>query len=304
MDESARRALESAFDSVSTVRELHDVPPHAVFEVVVDGDRAVYKYDVGPTGSAGVEGRVQALVHARTSVPVPRVLTHGPDHYVAAWHPNAPAPDASPSADRTWARAAGRALATLHAETAQVVDGYGAFEPAVEGVRTAGHDTWRDAALAYATRHRRAVARYGYGDVVDEAIASLEAHPDAFADAGEPVCCHGWATPDHVAVEDDAVACVVDFEHAIAAPAAFDYWRTAHPTFDDDDGRERAFRDGYRSVRDLPPNLDEREPLYALLNAVYYFESLYVQDQYERHETARRARGLSAHVHDLQDSLD
>lgn len=303
MQQSARRALESAFDSVRIVRELHDVPPHAVFEVVVDGKRAIYKHDVGPTGSAGVEGRVQALVHAETSVPVPRVLTHGPDHYVAAWHPNAPAPGASTTADRAWARAAGRALATLHDETASVVEGYGAFEPADDGVRTAGHETWRDAALAYATRHRRAVARYGYGDVVDEAIASLEAHPDAFADAGESVCCHGWATPEHVAVADDAVACVVDFEHAIVAPAAFDYWRTAHPTFDDD-ARERAFRDGYRSVRDLPPKLDEREPLYALLNAVYYFESLHVQDQHDRHETARRARGLTAHVHELLDFLD
>jgi hypothetical protein len=55
-------------------------------------------------------------------------------------------------------------------------------------------------------------------------------HPDAFADADEPVCCHDLATPEHVAVADDTVACVVDFEHAIAAPAAFDYWRTVHPT--------------------------------------------------------------------------
>jgi hypothetical protein len=303
MQASARRALDGAFDSVSIVRQLHDVPPHAVFEVVVDGERAVYKYDVAPTGSAGVEGRVQALVHAQTPVPAPRVLALGPDHYVAAWHPDAPAPDASTTAGPTWARAAGRALATLHDDTASLVDGYGAFEPDDDGVRTAGHETWVDAAIAYATRHRRAVAEYGHGDTVDEVIEYLRAHPEAFADAGEPVCCHGWATPEHVAVEDDTVACVVDFEHAIAAPAAFDYWRTVHPTFDDDAPR-RAFRDGYRSVRDLPPALDEREPLYALLNAVYYFESLHVQAQHDRHETARRARGLTAHVHDLLDSLD
>jgi Ser/Thr protein kinase RdoA (MazF antagonist) len=303
MQQSARRALESAFDSVRIVRELHDVPPHAVFEVEVDGERAVYKYDVGPTGSAGVEGRVQALVHAETSVPVPRVLAHGADHYVAAWHPSAPAPNASTTAGRTWARAAGRALATLHDETASVVDGYGAFEPTADGVHSAGHETWSDAVLAYAARHRRAIAEYGYGSVVDDVLEYLHAHPKAFTDAGEAVCCHGWATPEHVAVENDAVACVVDFEHAIAAPPAFDYWRTVHPTFDDDAG-ERAFRDGYRSVRDLPPALDEREPLYALLNAVYYFESLHVQDQHDRHETARRARGLTAHVHDLLDSFD
>jgi len=304
MQSSPRRALEGAFDSVSIVRQLHDVPPHAVYEVVVDGDRAVFKHDVAPTGSAGVEGRVQALVHAESSVPVPRVLAVGADHYVAAWHPDAPAPDASTTAGPAWARAAGRGLAALHEDTASVLDGYGAFEASGEGVRTAGRSSWHDAALAYATRHRRAVARYGYGDVIDEAIAYLEAHPEAFADAGEPVCCHGWPTPEHVAVVDDAVACVVDFEHAIAAPAAFDYWRTAHPTFDGESPASRAFRDGYRSVRELPPSLDERELLYALLNAIYYLESLHVQDHHDRHETARRARALTAHVHDLLDALD
>lgn len=304
MTDHARRALEGTYDSVRIVRQLHAVPPHEVYEVVVDGDRAVYKGNVGPTGTAGVEGRVQAFVDATTTVPVPTVMHVGDDHFVAAYDERAPDPAAEPEPTVGWARAAGRALATLHVETAPHLDAYGCFEPDGEGVQPAGFDDWHAAARSYLQTHGEVAADHGHGAVVDDVVAALDRRPDAFDGATTPVCCHGWASPEHVAVDGDRVACVVDFEHAIAAPAEYDYWRTIHATFDDHDPARDAFRDGYASVNALPDDLEAREPLYALLNLVYYFESLYVQAQHGPEETQRRAQELAAATRRVLDSLD
>jgi hypothetical protein len=299
-----RDRLESASDPHRIVRQLRDVPPHEVYEVRVDGRRAVYKRDTGPTGSAGVEGRVTAFVGRETSVPVPEVLSVGDDHYVAAWHPDAPEPDAARVADETWARTAGRTLATLHAETESHLGAFGPFRPrdgpdpvTEDGApHVDGTEDWGEAALAEVRRRRPVLARYGHGDVADAVVDLLRDRADAFAGAGPPVCCHGWATPEHVAAADGRVACVVDFEHAVAAPAGFDYWRTVLPTFSGDDTSSTAFREGYESVRSLPSGSDRRAPFYALLNEVYYVESLHVQDQHGPRETTERAARLRENI--------
>jgi len=291
--ETIHDRLEAAFVRYSVERQLNDVPPHEVYEVTVDGERAVCKVDTGPTGSAEVEGRVTAFVGERTSVPVPDILHVGEEHYVAAWHPAAPAPDDPTGAGETWASAAGRGLATLHEETEELFERYGRFEPHDGGVVPAGDRDWHAGALEYVERHRPVLETYGHADVADTVQGFLQERPDAFAGAGGPVCCHGWATPEHVAVRDGEVTCMVDFEHAIAAPGEFDYWRTSLPAFGPDTGAAgRSFRDGYESVRPLPANHSRRRPLYVLLNLVYYFESLYVQNQHGPAETAERAEGL------------
>lgn len=301
MHDTVDTRLDAAFSSHSLRRRLHDVPPHEVYEVSVEGRRAVYKGDAGPTGSAGIEGRVIAFVGERTSVPVPEILAVGDDYYVAAWHADAPDPDEEHTVSESWASAAGRGLATLHRETAPVIDEYGRFEPKGEGLTVLGHDWWHDAAIDYTRRYRSTLAQYGHGEVADVVVDYLEEHPDVFDGAGDPVCCHGWSTPEHVTVADGEVACMVDFEHAIAAPGEFDVWRTCLPVFDRDTDAWRAFREGYEAVRPLREGFDRRKPLYVLLNLVYYVESLYVQDQYDEQETAVRAERLRA---DLEATLD
>lgn len=292
----AHHALATRFDSYSIRRQLHDVPPHEVFEVTVDGRRAVFKRDTGPTGTAGVEGRVTAFVGDETSVPVPEILAAGDDWYLAAWHPDAPEPDVGGDPDESWARAAGRGLATLHAETAEHVDSFGRFRPGGngDGVRVEGGDDWREAAMAYVRRRRPVLDDHGHADVADAVLEYLREHPGALSGASDPVCCHGWWTPEHVPVADREVACVVDFEHALAAPAEYDYWRTVVPTFDggtalDDGAALDTFREGYESVRALPDGVDARRPLYLALLGVYYVESLYVQDQHDQAATEQRA---------------
>ncbi len=214
MSEDIHDALDAQFDEHGIVRQLHDVPPHEVWEVCVDGRRAVCKRDTGPTGKATVEGRVTAFVGEETTVPVPEVLAVGDDYYVAGWHPNAPEPDASGGdgdgtprdPDETWGRTAGRSLATLHAETAEHTDAFGQFVAAGDGVRVDGADDWHAAVLAYVRRRRPVLADYGHGDVADAVLDYLAEHPEAFSGAGDAVCCHGWWTSEHVGVRDDEVA--------------------------------------------------------------------------------------------------
>jgi fructosamine-3-kinase len=296
--------LDAQFDSHSVVDQLHDVPPHEVYEVTVDGDRAVFKLDTGPTGSAGMEGRVTAFVGERTTTLVPRVLDCGTDYYVAAWHPDAPELEGDFDPDERWATAAGRGLAHLHEETADHLDGYGQFQPPDSeydhgSIATTGHDEWHAAAIEFVRHYRPTLERYGHADIADDVIEFLQDHPDAFAGAGEAVCCHGWATPEHVAVRDGEVACLVDFEHAIAAPGEFDYWRTVMPAFGPEEPLRQSFREGYESVRSLPDEFAERQPFYALLNLVYFFESLYVQDQHDPEETTERAEQFRQTVTEL-----
>lgn len=285
-------ALASAFDTHRIVHQLHDVPPHEVYEIYVNGQHAIYKGDTGPTGNAATEGSVIAFIGSQTSVAVPRILQIGDAHYVAAWHPDAPPSDKRRDIDETWASVAGRGIAILHDETDRLIDTYGQFRPQGD-IGITGADDWHTAALAYVRRHRSVPDQHGYGDIVNAVIEFLNDHPDLFEGAGSPVCCHGWATPEHVSVTDDRVSCMVDFEHAIAAPGEFDYWRTVLPTFSHDTtDLEQAFREGYESVRSFQAGFERRKPFYVLLNLIYYFESLYVQDQHGPEETAKRADGI------------
>lgn len=302
MESNLAKKLDAKFDSFTVVRQLHDVPPHEVYEVTVNGQHAIYKGNTGPTGTARKEGRVMACLGERTSIPVPETVLVADEFYVAKWHDDAPSPKTEYHADEEWARAAGRGLARLHDETAPVIDSYGSFRP--DGsLKTCGYDEWNAAAIEYVRDRRPVLARYGHADMADRVIEYLEAHPEAFAGAGRPVCCHGWATPEHVSVGDGDVACMIDFEHAIAAPGEYDYWRTVFPAFGTKENTaHNAFRESYESVRSLPDEFERRRPIYGLLNSVYYFESLYVQNQHGPEETAEQAERLRSRLIELLDT--
>lgn len=298
-------ALASLSSDYTVGDQLHAVPPHEVYEVTVDDQRAVLKRSVGPTGSAGIEGRVMDFVASATTLPVPAVLATGGDWFVAAYHRDAPPPTVEGPPDTDWAKTAGRTLGRLHEETAPHVDEYGPFVVDDNELVVDGHDDFSEEAIAYVQRHRPVLERYGHGDIADAILAVVEERPAAFADVDGPVCCHGWMTPEHLSIVDGEPRCLLDFEHAIAAPPLFDYWRAVVPTFGPGDPgvRQQAFRRGYEAVRELPADMDERWPYFQLLQLTYYFESLYVQDQHDADETERRAKGMCDLVHEVIESL-
>lgn len=306
MNSTVEDRIESHFDRYEIVRQLHGVPPHEVYEISIEDRRAIYKGDTGPTGRAGIEGRIISFVGDRTSVPVPEILCIGTDYYIAAWHPDAPHPQETYQTDSEWAAAAGRGLATLHEETATEIDSYGQFVVQDDRLTVSGYDDWHAAAIEYVQKYRPTLGQYGHADMADAVIEFFANRPDVFAGCGGAVCCHGWATPEHVAVADGQVVCMVDFEHALAAPGEFDYWRTLVPTFgpaETNDARKK-FRAGYESIRPLQDEFDRRRPLYGLLNGIYFFESLYVQDQHSPEEEAERAAAYRERIYDTIDSLE
>lgn len=285
--------------------ELHTVPPHAVYEGKYNDHRAVLKVDTDPTGRAGIEGAVMALVNESTDLPVPRVLERGEEYYIAEWHPEARPPEDGQEPDADWAEPTGRALARLHRESSSAVDGFGLFHLDGETVTVDSHETFHEAALAYLSAKRPIIETFGHEDMVDTAEQALHRHPDAFEGAGPPAICHGWATPEHVTISDGSVACILDFEHAIVAPGEFDIWRTAIPAFANrDDEALDAFLEGYESVRPLPPGVSSRKPAFVLLNQIYYFESLYGQNHHGPKETADRATWLRDAIEDTVEALE
>jgi Ser/Thr protein kinase RdoA (MazF antagonist) len=280
-------ALRERYDRVAVVEQVHDVPPNEVHLVEVDGRRAVLKRSTGPRGDAAVEGRAQRLAAHESSLSVPSVPWVGANAFLADYDPDAPDEGARPSP--TWCRVSGRALARLHSIT---FDRHGPFrvdgdagDPTAALRVDPSTETWTDALLALLDEFRRSVAGTEYTATVDEVAALVRERPERFTPTGgacEPVLVHGWFSPEHVAVRDDTVCSVVDFEHAMAGAAEYDLWRLAIPTFGLGTEREdraawERFREAYESVRPLPTGVDARADALRLVVAVSYLDSLAVQ---------------------------
>lgn len=290
MRHEIRRTLARYADEREIVRELHDVPPYRVYEVRLDGRRAVLKVDDHPRGHAADEGRVHEYVARHTAATVPDVLAVGADHYVTARDDDVAASDGT--VDAAWAETAGGWLATLHADTAGAFDGFGRPFDDGDSLALESHATWLDAVRARVARHRSFLESVGYADVADAVDRFLERHPGVLDGAGRPVLGHGDVHPEHVVPTADGRAVAIDFEHALVAPAEYDYWRTAMPYLeapaDVDDAVARAFRNGYEAVRPLPEGLERRKPVYRAVNLVAFLESLHLQRTVGPTERARR----------------
>ncbi|WP_267641527.1 phosphotransferase family protein [Haloarchaeobius amylolyticus] len=298
-------ALAQHFDQFHVGDRLHEVPPHQTDAVTVDGQRAVCKLATGPQGDPETEARVYEFVAEATTVPVPEILAVGADHFVAAWHEDAsPGPDC----DVEKARTMGAGLATLHAETAGHFERPGHPRATADGLEVDAYATWGGTLRRHLESIREYLADHEdacqHVDVADAAIAFLREHPDALSGCGEPVLCHGNYLPDHVATRDGEVTCVVDFEHALVGPGEYDLWRTALPLLShEDDQLFAAFREGYESVRALPPGVDDRRRCYEVLISVSYLQALYLQNQHDAETTSERATWLREFVLDGLDDL-
>ncbi|MFC4450727.1 phosphotransferase family protein [Halorussus aquaticus] len=304
--DDVRDALATLTNDFEIREKLHAVPPHAVYEVAVDGTRAVCKVARGPRADPATEARVMEYVGRETGVPVPRILAAGDDWFLAEWREGLP--DEDPPADAQRARILGTGLATLHAETE------GAFEatgfPQAEDGRLAvdARDSWAETVRDQLADLREYLAAFGYAEVADEARSLLADRPDLLSGDDDPVLAHGNYLPAHVAVADGEPTCVVDWEHALVAPAEYDFWRTAMPLLGGSDGPETsdvfaAFREGYGSVRPLPTDSDRRTDCYKLVNAVSYLKALHLQRQRTGQAKARFAARASESVRDTVAAL-
>ena len=336
-DAAAVRAVLAPFDA-TVKRRLHGVPPHAVWLVAIDGSRFVCKLNTESRGRAGVEGRVMRFVDRYTSLPVPRVAWVGHEAFLTAHTSRAPMPGTTGDvswarvAGRALARFHAETAAALDGygrfTLAEAASGSGAVptDPTADGDTTTAddhtvrpetdatadqptdgiagvettetHASPREWARAYVEARRPVLERHERGDVADRVTASLRDAPAIFDRAGPAVCRHGWATPEHVAVRDDVVRCVVDFEHALAGPGEFDLWWSCGVGVETGEGRT-ALVTAYDDVRPLADGFERRRPYYRLLDAVAFYESLYVQNQHGPRETTARAERLDERVEEL-----
>lgn len=304
-------ALSIHTDRYEIVRELHRVRPHVTYEIRFRGERAVCKLETHPEAALGREAAAMRYLAEATSVPVPELLAVGDGHFVARWMDTVP--EGPPERDEARIRALGRGLATLHAETNEI--GWtGIVRPAsaVDDPTRPPVETqprWSDALLAVLDDRRRFLDGVGYGDLARDVCEWVRGNRALFDAAGDAVLCHGNFFGEHVGIDESGgLAAVVDFEHAVAAPAEWDYLRTALPVFGpgaDHGVPERVFRDAYESVRPLPAGFDRRREALTLCNELSYLRSLHLQrgDRAPTHALARRARRLSLSVRERLDAL-
>jgi len=315
-------ALTNHTDEYEIVRELHLIRPHATYEVRFKGEHAVCKVETHPEAELGREAAAMQYVTAATSVPVPELLAVGDGHLVARWHDDVP--DETPTRDEARIRALGHGLATLHAETSEI-ERTGKLQPISEVADPQippvdGDECWSDTLLTMLEDRAQYLERVGYGDLGRDVMAWVRANRDLFDAVDDTVLTHGNYFGEHVAVgnrsdgvhvgsdRDGLPATVIDFEHAIAAPAEWDYLRTVLPVFGprtEHGVPESVFREAYESVRPLPPGFDRRRDALTLCNGLSYLRSLHLQrgDQDPPHAVARHARGLAGSVRDRLHSL-
>lgn len=306
-------ALASQFEDYAVRDRLHDVPPHAVYEVLADGERAVCKVARDETADLGAEAAAIDHFESTTDLPVPSVLAASDEWFVATWLDGLPggAPRWSPD-DEPYARALGAGLARLHAATAGRFDRPGRPRLGADGLALERFDDWHALARSLVAGWRAYLDGIGWAGPADEVLALLDDRPALFEDAGSPVLCHGNFLPEHVGFADRdgrpaELTAVIDFEHAIVAPAAYDWWRTAVPLFDgpvfDADPAYAAFREGYESVRPLPPGVERGREPFLLVNLVSYLVALDVQQSGIGPDERPQAEGMANRVSDLVASL-
>jgi Ser/Thr protein kinase RdoA (MazF antagonist) len=327
MTQDVHTALASWFDRYEVRRQLHDVPPHAVYEVTVDGRRAVCKVARGETADVGAEAAAIDQVDRYTDVPVPSVLAAEEGAFAATWVDALAADDADPEADPddpADARALGRGLAHLHAATADTFSrpGFPTLGPAwgpddrpldcdgAAGLVVDDRPDWHAVARELLLDIRDYLASIGWADPADEVVALLDDHPGLFDGAGTSVLCHGNLHPEHVALCRDGtgsepepqLAALVDFEHALVAPAEYDVWRAAIPLFHETGSGATAtfpaFREGYESVRALPMGVERRRDAWWLVIFVTYLLALDVQNEGIGPDERDRAQGTAALIAD------
>lgn len=159
----------------------------------------------------------------------------------------------------------------------------------------------------------------------ERAVCKVETHPEADLGAEAAVMRYvaestSVPVPELLAVgsggdgvhsgtgSDGEVTAVIDFEHALAAPAEWDYLRTVLPVFGpgaDHDVPESVFREAYESVRPLPAGFDRRREALKLCNGLSDLRSLHLQrgDQDPPHAVGRRARAMAASLRDRLTTL-
>jgi aminoglycoside phosphotransferase (APT) family kinase protein len=269
--EDVHDALASHDDDYEVRRELPSRDSHGVYEVTLDGTRAVCKVARGEDAHVGRHALVTEHVRDRTTTPTPRVLGFGDGHAVFQWSEGvAYEAEAPRELRKRRLRNAGVTLARLHEETDS--DAHGYLRTRGERLELDSKGAWSDvlATIVEGWTDDLEGTRFEAAGVV--VLEFVRDHDDALDAADGPDLVHGDYQPENVRFDGTRVAAVLDWEFSLVGSGEFDLCRAEREFFDwhdapegdasDDEYLRRALRNGYESVRPLMPGFEARCRVY------------------------------------------
>lgn len=287
VDETTVRTLLESHTTDCEVRgEVGRNDRHAVYEVVVDGRRAVCKVAAGDgaSGPLAVETALCDALDGVAAIRTPEVL-HAEERFAAfSWLRGEPYDPGRPATDRrARLRALGRSLARLHEATAGWFDGFGTLTVDSgdgTGVRTGvtvdGPEPWGRCWERLVEDWLARLDGTPNEDLKDAVLEAVRrARDDGVFESVTPVLAHADAGPAHVRFGGEDDVGLLDWEGAAAFPPEYDLARARLDWFDlphavEDEVPPDALREGCRSVRSLPPGSEARRSLYrATLTAKF-----------------------------------
>ncbi|SIR51755.1 Phosphotransferase enzyme family protein [Haladaptatus litoreus] len=261
-------------------RELPSRTPNTVYEVILDGRRAVCKVASGDDAHVRKDALATRYLAERTPTLVPRVFAIEDDHAIFEWVEgttyNA---DANRALRERRLRSAGKTLALFHESTDFDTCGYlncrdGKLAPDACG-------TWADMLTAIVGGWCGDLAGTRFEEAGESVLSFVRDYEDAFTAVSEPVLVHGDYQPENIRFEDESVATVLDWEFCFAGAGEFDLCRAEREFFDwhtapEGDDLRGSIRKGYESVRTLQPTFDGRRHIYRAilkLDPMRFFEA-------------------------------
>jgi Ser/Thr protein kinase RdoA (MazF antagonist) len=305
MRDTVLQIVDDAFpDAIPETEAIFDGgETHEVARVTfADRDPVVVKYTTDGAARLRRDRATLRYVARETSVPVPAVLALGenPPSVVLESLSGETTPqlrDFEAAGATDYLRTAGRLLGTLHDEA--TFDSPGRIEGTADG--TLQHDpadSWP--ALYQELKEKTAGELTGtrFEDVAAGALDTLPVVTDDFT-VDRPVLAHCDFGPNNVFRDSGDVMGIIDWEWCLAADPSYDLLR-AERLFkrEADDGTRDALLAGYRNVRPVPDEYEQRAEIYG------GYETLAAMSSFDswRPDDAERAReiadGLRAAVTD------
>jgi Ser/Thr protein kinase RdoA (MazF antagonist) len=269
--EDVHDALASHADDYEVRRELPSRDPNGVYEVSLDGTRTVCKVARGEDAHVGRHALVTRHVRDQTTTPTPRVLEFGDDHAVFQWSEGVTYEAEAPRELRKRRlRNAGVTLARLHEETEFEAHGY--LRAQGKRLELDSKGTWSDVLATIVGGWTDDLEGTRFEAAEEVVLELVRDHDDALDAADGPDLVHGDYQPENVRFDGARVAAVLDWEFSLAGSGEFDLCRAEREFFDwhdapegdasDDEELRGALRNGYESVRPLPPGFEARREVY------------------------------------------
>ncbi|MFB6220105.1 MAG: phosphotransferase family protein [Halolamina sp.] len=267
MDDAIHDAL-GRHGPYEPIQQLQSDDRNLVAEVAFEGTHAVCKVARDEPTGVDRDAAIHELLRRRAIVQVPTVLAASEGCLVTEHRGVSYDGGASLATRRARLRSVGATMARVHRATA--FESVGDLRPTDDGLVLDADPSWRERFLAFTKQRRKLHDGGPFEHVADAVLDAVCEHAGIFADAGEAVLVHGDFEADNVRFQPDGtdVAAVVDWELARAEPGEFDLARAELGWFLKPSSPEAgsdlrgAIRDGYRTVRPLPPGSDARRRLY------------------------------------------